>query len=370
MQKALLQATIKAVASQRNPLHTNLQLILTDFLPNGNKQGIPLTEKENILSSAQFAPLKINFNGDEYSGHVNAVPIGTITSAYEGVDGDRDIILGEAVLWNDLYPDIESHLKNVFADEGVGTSWEIYYSDSEKDDNNITWLKNCTFAGTCVVDVPAYGPQRTRVLAIAERINDMVKDEVNTSQDEKNIPVDEVLDVGDNKAAADILDDTYDANDLLFKLWEGLDTLYSKIYEVQQEQATKDLATIAQTFADKIKGITNKLEEMQASVAELKTERDTLVEEKAQAELEKKIEARKKTLASAGVHYSNDELNTRKYIINFSDEEFNDYVSDLTRNKATAEKKKETPDLIPEPLGENQLSVQDLAAAIRNNKRN
>jgi hypothetical protein len=62
-QKALLNGYISAIASlggtKEHPLNSKLSLILTDFAPNGNKQGIPLKEKQNILSSALNRPLKI-----------------------------------------------------------------------------------------------------------------------------------------------------------------------------------------------------------------------------------------------------------------------------------------------------------------------
>ena len=136
---ARMNGFIRAVADQSHPLQTRLSLILTDFEPNRNKQGIPKAEAENILRTALHTPLKINFDGISYSGHKGAIPIGPIVNAYASTDNGRDVIAGEAVIWNDIYEDVAGHLKVAFA-EGIGTSWEIYFQDSEKDNEGTEWL--------------------------------------------------------------------------------------------------------------------------------------------------------------------------------------------------------------------------------------
>ena len=49
------QGFITAAISKNNPLQTILELTLTDFQPNYNKQGIPYTEAQNIINSAHAA---------------------------------------------------------------------------------------------------------------------------------------------------------------------------------------------------------------------------------------------------------------------------------------------------------------------------
>lgn len=155
---------------KNNPLQTYVSLILTDFLPNKNRQAIPRSEAENLIRSSVNMPLMINFDGEDYYGHAGAIPIGPITSAYiDTVDGN-EVIKAEAIIWADQFPEVSDHLKSLFA-QGIGTSWEIYYGDSYKDTAEVEWLQDCIFSNTCVVDTPAYGPERTRVLAIAEHMS-------------------------------------------------------------------------------------------------------------------------------------------------------------------------------------------------------
>jgi hypothetical protein len=83
---------------------------------------------------------------------------------YEG----REVIKAKAFIWKDEYPAVYDLLKSQ-ASEGkfIGTSWEIYYSSADEVDG-VRWLKDVTFAGTCIVDNPAYG-SRTPMLSVAEQ---------------------------------------------------------------------------------------------------------------------------------------------------------------------------------------------------------
>jgi hypothetical protein len=73
----------------------------------------------------------------------------------------------KALIWSDEFSDIYSLLKSEAGErEYIGTSWELYHQGSEEIDG-ITWLKNITFAGTCIVNSPAYG-ERTKLLKVAE----------------------------------------------------------------------------------------------------------------------------------------------------------------------------------------------------------
>jgi len=168
-----------------NPLQTRVSLIFTDFEPNINKQAIPFSEKENIVRSALNMPLKIMFDGEQYHRHAGAIPIGPIVSVYEDTHEGRTVVKGEAVIWDEEYKEVSDHLKNLF-DQGVGTSWEIYYSTSTLDESGVEWLHDCIVASTCIVDTPAYGPERTRILAIAEQIeqsnNKALSESISTPQ--------------------------------------------------------------------------------------------------------------------------------------------------------------------------------------------
>lgn len=359
-----------AVADQQHPLQTRLSLILTDFMPNGNKMGIPTKEKENIIKSAFYAPIKINFNGTAYSGHTGAIPIGPIINVYDGQDNGRDVIFGDAVLWNDIYEDIDDHLKAVFA-EGIGTSWEIYYSDAEVDDEGTAWLNDCVFAGTCIVEVPAYGPNRTRMLAIAETLNG-VKHEMPNDESVETQNTEVQSDTAQAEDLSDTRTELNDVQDLLFKLWEGLDNLYTKTFEIEQATVETDIGKIAETFAEKIAKIADRIgnltEKLGLSTAELETitnERDQLKREKEEAELAATTKNRKARLAEIGIEITEDDTEKLNRYLGMSEDVFSALIADFStaRKPANAEQKSV---IIPEPLSQKkEYSIKELAAEIK-----
>lgn len=362
-QKITVNGYIRAVADQNHPLQTKLSLIITDFEPNGNKQGIPLTEKQNIISSALHQPLKINFDGSAYSGHTGAIPVGPIVSVYETTDSGRAIIAGDAIIWNEVYEDIAEHLKQAFS-EGIGTSWEIFYDDSETDSNGNQWLHGCVFAGTCVVQVPAYGPNRTRVLAIAEKL---------LEREDKLLEITEKMSVNQNQAQADDLTQTRtdldQARELLFQLWEGLDGLYNSTFEIEQETVETDIGKIASSFAEKLSKladeIKNRKEKLGLSETEQArltseldsavTERDQLKREKEEAEADRAkaamTAARKSKMLEAGIDEETFNAKSELYL-GMDEKVFEAYVADLAavRAKVPAKAEASQKPIIPEPV--------------------
>lgn len=355
---------IRATADQQHPLQTKLQLILTDFMPNGNKQGIPQTEKHNIIQSALYTPIKINFTGAGYTGHTGAIPIGPIISAYEGQDNGRDVILGDAILWNDIYDDIDEYLKAAFV-EGIGTSWEIYYTEADVDAEGISWLQDCVFAGTCVVDVPAYGPNRTRILAIAEKLHGV---QHNMSENDKTQDVQESS--AENIQQAEDLsgtrDDLNEAQDLLFKLWEGLDNLYTKTFEIEQATVETDIGKIAASFAERIAKIADHIASLSDKLGLSTAELEKLQREKEEAELTSLTTRRRSRLAEIGITIADDETEKLNRYVSMSEEVFSALIADFSHARtATAEK---TPSIIPEPLSApKEYTVEEIGAELRKN---
>lgn len=388
-QKAQVNGFIRALANQTHPLQTNLLLILTDFEPNKNNQGIPITEAENILNTALHTPLKINFDGAEFYGHTSASPIGPITRVYKGIDNGRDVIFAEAVVWNDLYEDISDHLKLAFA-EGIGTSWEIYYKDSVTE-NNVQWLQGCVFAGTCVVKTPAYGPNRTRLLAVAEKLNERAKERLNmanepivgdsSSEEEEEVitpDVDITTEVvsedtsTENSAEAannvdELRNDISNVMGILSNMYEGLYSMLDDTYEIEQQLATTDMPSMAEQLQKLLAGITktfdtlkNKASTAETALAEYQAKTE---EARALAEL---TELRKEALAEVGIELAD----KAEFYLGMSAEFFNEYIGDLRLvkgNKANAEKKLPK---IPEPINSDTktINIQELAAVIRSSK--
>ena len=381
---ARMYGFIRAVADQAHPLQTRLSLILTDFEPNRNRQAVPLAEAENIVRTALHTPLKINFDGAEYYGHKGAIPIGPIISAYEDEDNGRKVIAAEAVIWNDIYEDVADHLKVAFA-EGVGTSWEIYYDTEKttKDENDIEWLGGCVFAGTCVVETPAYGPNRTRLLAIAEKLSeraDSIQEKIIMAQADKTTKELETnnltnADVVKTTAVASdtLTTDISDAMGIFSKLYEGLWNMLEEADQLERELATTDISTVAEQFSKAIVSIEKRFNALKDKAAKAETVEAELTELKdgiAKAETEKaeaeKIETRKVSLAGLGIDFDA----KKDFYLEMSDEMFTKYVEDLRLvkgNKTVAESKP----IIPEPTnstGTLTISTKELAALIRGDK--
>jgi len=150
-----------------HPFIKEIEVVLTDFEPNANSEGISRAEIDNVIRTSKLTPIKISVSESGYGGHTGAHPVGAITEAYVDTYQGRDVIMGRAFIWKDQYPAVYELLK-ARADENefIGTSWEVYYSSAEEVEG-IRWLKDVVFAGTCIVDNPAYG-NRTPLLSVAE----------------------------------------------------------------------------------------------------------------------------------------------------------------------------------------------------------
>lgn len=159
----------RSVATEANPFARALTFILTDFLPNANRQAIPVDEAERIIASAKGMPIKYEPVNE---GHVGAFPIGVIERVWSGVDPvtNQPCIYASAVLWESEYPDIVAALKREFETTGtLAVSWELMYQDAEEQDG-VEWLRGVTVIGVAIVEQPAYGTTRTRVLTMASQL--------------------------------------------------------------------------------------------------------------------------------------------------------------------------------------------------------
>lgn len=364
--KALLNGYISAVAgtigaTKEHPLNSKLSLILTDFAPNGNKQGIPLREKQNILTSALNRPLKINFNG-EITGHSGAIPIGPIINTYEGVDNGHDVIMADAIIWDDIYEDASEHIRQAFA-EGVGTSWEIFYDSAEVDAEGVSWLQGCVFSGQCIVKVPAYGPSRTRILAIAEILH---KDQIIEEPQEMTIKEETVAqDLTTERQELDSV------REMLAALWNGLDELYASTFEIERETVTDDIAQVATAFSERITKLADHIGALKTklSTSELKVaEFETKESERAEAEL---IATRKADIEKIGLVFEP----RKEFYLGLSEVDFKALIDDIVSVKAkpAAQASIVEKPIIPEPVTSTNtgFTLSELSESLRNefNKR-
>jgi hypothetical protein len=144
-----LPILMEAKASKR--MHTvEIDMVITPLdKGNSNKQGIPSSEKENIITSAQFKPVRANFTGLGIKGHKGAKEVGVITNAWH----DNNTIYATGTIWTEKDTDLEEYLLDT---KQLGGSWEVYYARSEQR-NGIEWLYDTVFAAQCLVERPAYG---------------------------------------------------------------------------------------------------------------------------------------------------------------------------------------------------------------------
>jgi hypothetical protein len=155
-----------------HPFIKEIEVVLTDFEPNANSEGIERSEIDNVIRSSRFTPIKIATSENGFGGHTGAKPVGAIVEAYASTYKDRDVIMGRAFIWKDEYPAVYELLKSrADVNEFIGTSWEVYYTSADEREG-VRWLKDITFAGTCIVDHPAYG-NRTPLLSVAEEKEQM-----------------------------------------------------------------------------------------------------------------------------------------------------------------------------------------------------
>jgi hypothetical protein len=308
MSKKYLSRGSISVASTDNPFQTKLSLILTDFEPNGNGVGIPMSEADNIIATAENSPLKILFDGTQYYDHEAANAVGPITNVRLSEIDDRPVIVADAIIWNELYSDVSEYLKELSTSKTIGTSWEIWHTDSYVDDNKIEWLKDCKFAASCIVRVPAYGPSRTRVLSIAE-------------QSEK-------------------------------KMLENLVKLLSAMYpDVNEDTALATLETVINDSAA-----------MRSQLSQLENEKRELSEKVSAYELEKELAAIEAKKAERTVKLEGLGITARDLYFELSDEAFNAIVEDASaikpQNVAQASINRSfAPEPVKEPVSDVNMIV-------------
>lgn len=307
------------VEQEAHPLQTRISFVLTDFQPNVNKQAVPRSEAENVIATAKGMPVKINFNGLSEGGHTRAVPVGPITDARLETIEDREVILAEAILWKNEYGEIDDYLKSSTAEnKRVGTSWELYYKESEELDG-VEWLKGIVLAGTAIVKDPAYG-DRTPILAIAEMI-----------MEEK-------------------------IKELELKLEEYELMLNQMKLELEKSMMERD--------------------ELMTEYSSVKTERDALAEEirlenerkeaeARQRDAEARLRGRQEALAEVGVVVADDDDEMRDFLSTASDDVFNLFVRNYKNVKpAEASVKAEAEVKVPSTFGSSKPKADAIAQAL------
>jgi len=144
-----------------NPAVTWAKFILTDDMPNKNKQRIPESEFDNLIRTGTYMPIKMAY--DKMADHNEAFPLGVITHLKKA--GKQ--IKALAAFWSKERPKDIQYIKTALASkQPVNVSWEIQYEDSDIEEDGVQALKNTSLKGVVIVATPAYAG-RTPILAIA-----------------------------------------------------------------------------------------------------------------------------------------------------------------------------------------------------------
>lgn len=340
-----------AETKSAHPYETLIDFILTDFQPNKNNQAIPVAEAESIIASAINMPVKIHL---QQKGHANAVPVGPIRSAWLGKDGERDVIYAQASIWNREFPEVDTFIKTAYAEEiPIGTSWEIGYGNSEQI-SGVEWLHDLVFAATAIVENPAYGKMRTRVLSVAEQL---------TMEEERNklLELQEQLNrMGEMLRNAYAQTFEIEASEVATpaNLEEFTEKFNALLSEIANRAKSAGLATAEEVKAE-LTAKEQSLTEKDTAIAELTASVDNLTKEKVFAE-------RKYTLASV---FTAEELHERKeQLLALDESAFALYAKDVSRKSAQASDNG-TPPKVPNIVGNRSTSrIDDIVSAFNTSK--
>lgn len=140
----------KAVAGQADELRLPIELTIVPLgVSNGNRQGIPQSEADNIIATAKHMPIGANFDGTDLLGHTGAEDVGVITDVFN----TDNVITARGFIWKERNQDLVDYLQER---KEVGSSFEVYYTASY-DHNGVQWLQGVIFARHTLVSNPSYG---------------------------------------------------------------------------------------------------------------------------------------------------------------------------------------------------------------------
>lgn len=419
--KFLEPTELEAYAAEVDPYKTWLHFVFTDDKPNANKQRIPKEEFDSLIKSAKFMPVK-KAEGGIGDTHDNAVPMGSIASARVEEGDNVSRIEGLAALWNKEYPEDIAALRQAFNDgKPIDFSWEIGYHESKpnEDDPEVEDLFGCTTMAATIVGFPAY-EGRTAVLALAsvgesfeERIDKvrMALAKFMMQKDGQSVERYWLRQTFSDLAVVQDYEETeyykvkysistdgkieFDFVNQKKVTQEWVDAHFSASMEAaevaQKEWAAKFSAVKRWVFKfvkDKEGGSSMELKDLmamfeglepekQAKAAfesltdfldefnSLKTERDSLVEEKEGREEDERkaslLQGRLEALKEIGVEYSDKELEAKvKMLVEMNDDAFDFFVTELAAGMKREDETGEAGLRIPrtgDPDGKTSLEL-------------
>jgi len=158
-------------AISQNPFVTWVKFILTDDMPNANKQRIPVEEFANIIKSGIFMPLKMAYEKIN-DGHEEAFPVGVISHLKQ----HKNQVIGLAALWDKERPQDINLIRERYATKmPLQLSWEVLFKNSSIDEGGVTTLQDTSLRAVTLVGRPAY-EGRTPIVAVASTEDNKLED--------------------------------------------------------------------------------------------------------------------------------------------------------------------------------------------------
>jgi hypothetical protein len=147
------------------------KFVLTDDLPNANKQRIPETEFDNIIKTGVYMPIKMAL-GEIKDGHEDSKPIGVISHLKKVANQ----VIGLAALWGRERPeDVQMIKERYLKKQPLQLSWEMFFSESTINEDGVEDLKGTALRAITLVGLPAYGG-RTPIIAVASENQSTLED--------------------------------------------------------------------------------------------------------------------------------------------------------------------------------------------------
>jgi hypothetical protein len=369
-----------------NPAVTWAKFVLTDSLPNKNKQRVPESEFQNLIKSGIYMPIKMA-RGKINDGHGSADPLGVITNLT--VEGNA--IVGLAALWSEERRDDIKLLKERSKNkQPTNLSWEIIYTDSRIDENGVEELLGTSLKASTIVGMPAYGG-RTPILAIAAKGSPAYLDELPDSaflftEDSgegkiRKFPFRDKNGDVDKEALASLEDDIQNSTLTAAQISE----LVAKVAELAA--ATADLTTDTEdntldeleTLRQEVLALKASLESAQAILTEKETAFASQAEElltlrefksglEAEASKQTKLEEIKTRFAEAKIAKSEEYFKEHEDFLLGVDEQTLQFMLQELVSFASAAKQSQSSVEIPNIVTSDEgstLSVKELAQALR-----
>lgn len=327
------QAEFRAEASLQNPNLGWLEFVLTDAKPNANKQGIPSTAFKHLVETGVHMPIKVAEDGIKMD-HSNALPLGPITE----LQGNDEQVKGRAAIWKQERPNMYAMLKEMREQgEAINISWELAYTQSEEDEDGVTWLLDPRLLAATVVGNPAY-EGRTPVLSVASKGLDAISNKLKTGEE---------LTKEESEELSSFIQLVENANQ------EGEESSNNGDKEMEElEKLQKEFSELQ----DKFDALASDNEQLQTERDELKKFKEEREEADKKAEL---LASRLKAMEEAGIEVSEEEIEEKSETwLSMTDEGFASMV-ELVSKVQSSQASKNNPE-IPDLSGEDSEETIEL----------